>query len=105
MYTVKQVAKLLDVNDDTVRRWIRLGILESTIKSYKEGHEISEQQLAEFMKRKPKYDKIGYVEMPVMYTNDYVVALDKTIANLKHSLFEIEYEIKRLEKIRKELEL
>lgn len=54
-YNVAEIAKLLNVNEETVRRWIRSGDLKSTQTSKKNGNVINEQNLYEFMKTKPKY--------------------------------------------------
>ena len=54
-YNVVEIAKLLNVNNETVRRWIRSGDLKSTQTSKKNGNVINEKNLYEFMKTKPKY--------------------------------------------------
>ena len=54
-YSVKEISTLLNVNEETVRRWIRTGRLKSTIKSYKNGHVISEFDLYEFVNMNRKY--------------------------------------------------
>lgn len=54
-YTVKQIAKLLETNEETIRRWIRDGKLKSIQVSKKEGNVISQAQLDAFLKTSPKY--------------------------------------------------
>ena len=54
-YNVTEIATLLSVNDETVRRWIRLGYLKSTLESKRKGHLIDEFDLYEFVERHPKY--------------------------------------------------
>lgn len=54
-YSVTEISTLLNVNEETVRRWIRTGRLKSTIKSYKIGHVISEFDLYEFVNMNRKY--------------------------------------------------
>ena len=54
-YNVAEIAKLLSVNEETVRRWIRSGDLKSIQVSKKNGNVINEQNLYEFIKTKPKY--------------------------------------------------
>lgn len=54
-YNVVEIAKLLNVNKETVRRWIRTGDLKSIQTSKKHGNVINEENLYEFMKTKPKY--------------------------------------------------
>lgn len=54
-YNVAEIAKLLSVNEETVRRWIRSGDLKSIQVSKKNGNVINEQNLYEFIETKPKY--------------------------------------------------
>ncbi|MCI6857839.1 MAG: helix-turn-helix domain-containing protein, partial [Eubacterium sp.] len=54
-YNVKEVAKMLNTSEETVRRWIRAGKLQATMKSRKEGRIITEAMLKEFVKATPKY--------------------------------------------------
>ncbi len=63
IYTVKEVANMLNVTEEQVRRWIRSGELNSTINSKKEGHRISEDDLKAFVKIRSKYTKIIFVEV------------------------------------------
>lgn len=57
-YTVKQISNLLNVDPETVRRWIRRGDLNATQRSKKDGNVISEDQLNEFLISRPKYSQI-----------------------------------------------
>jgi len=54
-YTVKEIAELLKVNPETVRRWIRTNKLKSEQPSRKEGNVIFEKELDIFLKNNPKY--------------------------------------------------
>lgn len=54
-YTVTEIAKMLNVNEETVRRWIRSGYLKATATSRKKGYIIDKKDLYEFVKNKPKY--------------------------------------------------
>lgn len=65
MYTVKQISDLLDVNPETVRRWIRQGKLKSTQQSKKNGNIISENQLNTFLISHPKYSQIKPAKVKV----------------------------------------
>lgn len=56
-YTVKQVAEILNTNEETVRRWIRTGKLEAIQNSKKEGNLISADALNKFVKETPKYNE------------------------------------------------
>ena len=54
-YTVKEVAKMMNTSEETVRRWIRSGKLKASMDSRKEGSVITEAMLKEFVKTTPKY--------------------------------------------------
>lgn len=54
-YTVKEVAELLKVNPETVRRWIRDKKLIAHKTSNKSGNKILESELRAFLKTSPGY--------------------------------------------------
>jgi len=54
-YTVKEIAEMLQIDPETVRRWIRQGKLQAEQSSRKEGNVISEQRLQTFLAQTPKY--------------------------------------------------
>lgn len=54
-YKVMEIASLLNVNVETVRRWIRSGKLRSSQTSKKTGNVVDEQDLFEFIETIPKY--------------------------------------------------
>ena len=54
-YTVKEVSKLLNVSQETVRRWIRDKKLNAQKSSNKSGNKILESELAAFLKSSPAY--------------------------------------------------
>ena len=54
-YNVKEIAKLLNINEETVRRWIRFEGLKATQTSKKMGNVIDESDLFEFVRTKPRY--------------------------------------------------
>ena len=56
-YSVNEVAKMLNKNPETVRRWIRDGKLEANLPSKKQGHVITEQMLDTFLANSPQYAK------------------------------------------------
>lgn len=58
-YTIVEVAEMLNVTPEQVRRWIRSGKLIATIVSKKSGYVISEHDLFMFVRIIPKYlDKL-----------------------------------------------
>lgn len=58
MYNTKEIADLLDINEETVRRWVRSGLLKAERSSKKQGNIIHEVDLFEFISDKPKYKKM-----------------------------------------------
>ena len=48
-YSVKQIAKMLNKNPETVRRWIREGKLQAVQVSRKGGNSVSEEALKKFL--------------------------------------------------------
>lgn len=79
-YKVTDIAKLLNVNSETVKRWIRSGRLKSTLLSNKQGHVIDERDLYEFVAAEPKYrSMLKSCEIP---NNTYVDTLTILLNNL-----------------------
>jgi len=58
-YNVKQISELLDVDSETVRRWIRTNKLKGTKSSKKAGFVVSEAELKRFLNRIPKYSGVA----------------------------------------------
>lgn len=54
-YSVKEIAKMLNTNPETVRRWIRDKKLDATMESKKGGHIVYEAALHKFLRSSPKY--------------------------------------------------
>lgn len=57
MYNVKEIANMLNINEETVRRWIRSDGLRATQTSRKTGNVVNEQDLWTFINDNPKYHK------------------------------------------------
>lgn len=57
-YNVTEIARLLDVNEETVRRWIRSNDLKATQSSKKAGNVVDEADLFDFVEARPKYRKV-----------------------------------------------
>lgn len=57
-YSVKDIAELLHVSEETVRRWIRYGELKAEQPSKKQGNIVNECDLFGFVSDKPKYKKM-----------------------------------------------
>ena len=54
-FNIYQVSQMLDMNQETVRRWIRSGSLKASLSSRKDGYEIRPKALADFLREHPKY--------------------------------------------------
>lgn len=54
-YSVKEIADMLSVDQETVRRWIRNKKLKATTPSRKEGSRVKEEDLYEYLSSTAKY--------------------------------------------------
>lgn len=102
-YSVAEIAKLLNVNKETVRRWIRSGQLKSTKKSKRDGNVIDELDLFEFVQTKPKYrNMVGVPEVQI--SNTYISEeLNYLLNDLIYERDKLNDEINKIQKIIKEL--
>ena len=102
-YNVAEIAKLLNVNKETVRRWIRSGQLKSTQKSKRDGNVIDELDLFEFVQTKPKYrNMVGVPELQI--SNTYISEeLNCLLNDLIYGRDKLNDEINKIQKIIKEL--
>ena len=102
-YSVAEIAKLLNVNKETVRRWIRSGQLKSTKKSKKDGNVVDEVDLFEFVQTKPKYrNMVGVPELQI--SNTYISEeLNCLLNDLIYERDKLNDEINKIQKIIKEL--
>ena len=102
-YRVAEIAKLLNVNKETVRRWIRSGQLKSTQKSKRDGNVIDELDLFEFVQTKPKYrNMVGVPELQI--SNTYISEeLNYLLNDLIYERDKLNDEINKIQKIIKEL--
>ena len=55
--TVKTVSKIFNVNQETVRRWIRNGELHAEMSARKSGYVIYYGDMKAFVESKPEYEK------------------------------------------------
>lgn len=69
-YSIKDSAELLNVNEETVRRWIRSGKIKAFKTSNKEGWRIPKHVLYSFASSNPKYKK--YVNKTDSDVNDEI---------------------------------
>ena len=102
-YSVAEIAKLLNVNKETVRRWIRSGQLKSTQKSKRDGNVIDEFDLFEFVQTKPKYRNM--VGVPKLQINNTIIKedLNYLLNDLIYERDKLNNEINKIQKILKEL--
>ena len=101
-YNVAEIAKLLNVNKETVRRWIRSGQLKSIKKSKKDGNVVDEVDLFEFVQTKPKYrNMVGVPELQI--SNTYISEeLNCLLNDLIYERDKLNDEINKIQKIIKE---
>ena len=59
MYSVKDVADMLNTNPETVRRWIRAGKLKADQTSRKDGNMVREDDLYKYLRSTTKYAAIA----------------------------------------------
>lgn len=90
-YSTKQIAKMLNVNEETVRRWIRDGKLKANSKSRKQGNKISIFDLNKFYDQNPKYAKradIRIVKSEISEIAQHIKQLEIKLEHLKQELKE-----------------
>ena len=100
-YNVAEIAELLQINKETVRRWIRSGELKSTQKSRKNGSVVDELDLFEFVQTKPKYRHM--VEVPKLQIENTYKELNQLLNDLICERDKLNDEINRVQKLLKEL--
>ena len=102
-YSVAEIAKLLNVNKETVRRWIRSGQLKSTQKSKRDGNVIDELDLFEFVQTKPKYRNM--VGVPKLQISNTIIKedLNYLLNDLIYERDKLNDEINKIRKLLKEL--
>lgn len=102
-YSVAEIAKLLNVNKETVRRWIRSGQLKSTQKSKRDGNVIDELDLFEFVQTKPKYRNM--VGVPKLQISNTIIKedLNYLLNDLIYERDKLNDEINKIQKLLKEL--
>ena len=97
-YTVKEVAKMMNTSEETVRRWIRSGKLKANMDSRKKGSVITDAMLREFTRNTPKYAAAlanpigGIVAASTLLLGTFVA---KNIEAIKNSTVDSE-EIKKI---------
>ena len=62
-YNTKEISELLNVSEETVRRWIRSGKLKAEKSSKKQGNIVYEKDLFEFVSDKSKYKRMIQAEV------------------------------------------
>ena len=95
-YKVMEIAKLLSVNEETVRRWIRTEGLKAKRTSNKTGNVINEQDLIEFVRTKPKYRKMLCLQEPQI-DNTYRETLKGLLIDLIHKRDQIDDQINKIQ--------
>lgn len=86
-YNVQQISKMLKINPETVRRWIRTGKLKAVQSSRKNGNLVSEDSLKAFLKETPKYSNlIGTLFTPPAFA--IPIAVGGLVASIMATFYE-----------------
>jgi excisionase family DNA binding protein len=95
-FSTYEVAEMLEVNPETVRRWIRDGKLQATRDSKKNGFCVEESELKIFLHENPKYKNRGFLtSKPNFLINEYIKMDKEDLQNLCENLKEVEKAIKK----------
>ncbi len=62
-FNVKEIAEMLDVSEETIRRWIREGKIRAVSASRKQGNKIAKEDLEDFLRKNKDSGKIGKAAM------------------------------------------
>ena len=100
-YTVSDVADMLNVNEETVRRWIRSGELKSEQTSRKKGNCINEHDLDAFMRKHPKYERS--IRSYLKIEDSYADQLQALLATLLRERNMLDKRINELQKLLEKL--
>lgn len=100
-YNVKEIANMLNINEETVRRWIRSDGLRSIQTSRKTGNVVNEQDLWTFINDNPKYHK--YRVLLEMHTDEgYRKQLNDLLNKLLNDRDMLDRRIKHLQSLLEE---
>lgn len=94
-YNVRQISQMLQVSTETVRRWIRYGIIEGLLDNGKKGgYLVTEKELNRFLKNRPKYNKkiisdTSSNKYNTLSLNQRIFELDDLIRKLQETLEEL----------------
>lgn len=94
LFNTKEVAKIVGVHEETVRRWIRGGRIEAQQDSKKDGNFISENSLANFLKECPKYWWIALTHNVDLIEGE---SIENNAALLRESIYKKREDIEKLE--------
>lgn len=93
VYNTVEIAKLLEINSETVRRWIRSGDLKAARSANKYGSLVAEDDLRKFVADKPKYKHKLELKLDPDLSGDlldYLISerkrIDRHIEKLRSSL-------------------
>lgn len=95
IYSTKQIACMLKVDEETVRRWVRTTKLKGDLnRSKKEGFKIKESDLDVFIQNHPKYQRVELTgsnaeTFALANLDQRIFELEELITNLKYNLGEL----------------
>lgn len=95
--TVDEISDKLDVNKETVRKWIRSGRLKATIYSRRNGSIISEEDYQKFISKNPTYKPKNSSETEkLMKELEAIKKKLKTVSDIKRRITIIEKKLKEV---------
>ena len=101
-FNVSEIATMLGVNEETVRRWIRSGKLKSTQHSKKQGNVVNEGDLLEFVASNQKFFRMlnttGF-----NITEVYSIGLRELLRNLINERDKLNDQISKIQALLEEL--
>ena len=106
-YSINDVAKMLQTNPETVRRWQRDGKLKGTATSRKCGYNITQKDLDDFLEKYPKYHRrvlLNSTTVNEIMNTSLQTKIDKLmfeqetrLTNIHDQINDLENEVRRLE--------
>lgn len=106
-YSINDVAKMLQTNPETVRRWQRDGKIKGTATSRKDGYNITQKDLDDFLEKYPKYQRrvlLNSTTVNEIMNTALQAKIDKLIfeqetrlVNIQDQINDLENEARRIE--------
>lgn len=102
-YTVAEIANLLNIDKETIRRWIRSNKLKASQASRKIGNVVEEEDLYEFLQTMPKYRKIICLTEHTFDNDAYTKKLNEILKSLIKERDMLDERINKIQALLEEL--